>query len=214
MIAIPTGHWPGFVACVATPSSPTEITQLVANAWPAVVGIECTHGELLAVASQIMLETGTRQGVEHQAAGFWQGNAGNLRGAYMIAGIACWTSFRAGEGFGVSQVILEPGPMNRFRSYIGANESINDPGIVALAKQRGVRDMVSLLARRYSRALESAQREDFSGYVHELHDKGYFTASESSYSAAEDKLRHTIEHLPQLIAFLRAPLAPEEDRLT
>lgn len=203
MTELRTGTWPGFVARVATPATPADTCQIIVDAWPAVIGTEVTFGELVAVLAQIMVETGEREGpdAEHQAHGYWNGNAGNLRGTF--AGF--WTSFRAGEGHGPNEVTLEPGPNNRFRSYIGPHDG-HDAASLRLARELGVRDMIGLLARKYPLALERAAVRDFAGYVHALHAGGYFTAAEGAYANAEERLRHTIEHLPQVAAFLEEPV--------
>lgn len=204
MTAPQTGTWPDFVARVATPAIPAETAQQLSDAWPAVVGTEASHGELLACLSQIMLETAERQGPDeaHQALGYFNGNCGNLRGTYN----GWWTSFRAGEGYGPNQVILEPGPTNRFRSYIGPGEDATDPDVLQRARALGVRDYLDLLARKYPAALAAAAREDYVGFVHALHAGGYFTANESAYGAAEERLRHTVENLPLVAAFLEPAL--------
>lgn len=196
-MTIPTGTWPGFVARVATPATPAEIAEQLADAWPAVAGCEITHGELLACLAQILLETGTR--MDHPGAGYWNGNCGNVRGDYA----GWWTSFVAGEGHGASAVTLEPGPGNRFRSYLGANDNAADPDVCARARSLGVRDYVGLLLRKYPAALERARAEDFAGFVHALHASGYFTAAEGAYARAEDLLRHSVENLPIVAAYLR-----------
>ena len=207
-VACRTGTWPGYVAPVPTPATPADTCGLIVDAWPAVIGTEVSHGELLAVLAQILLETGTREDPNHdgvtteeeQAPGYWNGNAGNLRGTYA----GQWTSFRAGEGYGKNEVILEPGPANRFRSYLGPEDDATDPDVLREARARGVRDMISLLSRKYPKALDRAREHDFAGYVHELRTGGYFTASETSYAKTEDRLRHTVENLPQVAAFLGA----------
>lgn len=203
-----TGHWPGFVARVATPATPTGIADLIVSGWPVVIGGEVPGGCLLAILSQILLETGTRQvdrdrdgdvDEADQHPGFWNGNAGNIRGAYYGA----WTSFRAGEGYGANETILEPGPTNRFRSYVLPGEDPTSPRTLRRAKQHGVRDLIDLLRRKYSRALEVAARRDYRGYVLALRDGGYFTANPETYYATEAKLARTVEMLPQVAAYLR-----------
>lgn len=208
---IATGTWPGFVARVATPATPSEIAEDVAEGYEVEIGGEAPGGIVLAVTAQGLLETATREDPNHdgittreeQAPGFWNGNLGNIRGTYLIDGVACWTSFRAGEGHGAGAVTLEPGPANRFRSYIGPHADPTDPKVLRRARQRGARDMLALLQRRYPLALLAAERRDFRGYVHELHAKGYFTADETMYGNAEDRLRLTLEHLPQVAAYLK-----------
>lgn len=203
---IATGTWPGFVARVATPSTPAEIAAQLADAWPVVVGVEVSGGELLACLAQILLETGTREGLDaqHQAPGYWNGNAGNLRGEYAWQ----WTSFAAGEGHGKDAVTLAPGPANRFRSYVGPEDDAGDPDVLARARMLGVRDYVSLLVHRYPAALAAARARDFAGYVHALHVGGYFTAAEGAYASAEDRLRRTVESLPQVAAYLADVITP------
>lgn len=203
---IPTGTWPGFVARVATPCTPDEIAQMIGDAWPAAVGGGAPGGCVLACLAQILLETGTRVDPNHdgtttreeQAPGYWNGNCGNVRGTYQ----GQWTSFRAGEGHGAGAVTLEPGPNNRFRSYVGPEDDATDPAVLREACARGVRDYLSLLDRKYPRALAAAERRDYRGFVHELHVGGYFTADETAYGNAEDRLRHTVENLPTVIAFM------------
>lgn len=201
-MTLKTGTWPGFVARVATPATPEEIARQLADAWPAVVGTEALGGELIACLAQILLETGTRQGPDeaHQAPGYWNGNCGNVRGEYA----GQWTSFTAGEGHGASAVTLPPGPMNRFRSYVGPEDDVTDPEVLRAARNRGVRDYIGLLARKYPRALERAAVRDYAGFVHALHEGGYFTAAEGSYAAAEARLRSTVETLPLVVAYLSA----------
>lgn len=218
-----TGHWPGFVARVATPATPTELADHLASGWPAIIGGEIPGGCLVACLSQIMLETGTRQidrdkdgdiDKDDQAPGFWNGNAGNVRGSYELYGVRCWTSFRAGEGFGANEVILEPGPLNKFRSYIGPREDPTDPAVLRLAIERGVRDFLSLLFRKYAPALDAAERKDYHAYVIALHRGGYFTANPSVYSKTEAKLQATIDELPQVAAFLADMIGDgERDRI-
>jgi hypothetical protein len=205
-LTLATGTWPGFVARVATPCTPSDLAQMIGDAWPAVVGGGASGGQVLACLAQILLETGTRMDpnrdgettAEEQAPGFWNGNAGNVRGTYLGA----WTSFRAGEGHGAGAVTLEPGPNNRFRSYLSATDDPTDPEVRRAAVELGVRDYLSLLARKYPRALMVAEQRDYRGFVHELHAGGYFTASETAYANAEDRLRHTVENLPQVVAFM------------
>lgn len=221
---IPTGRWPGFVARTATHAPPAVFADELADGWQTVVGGEIPGGVLAATLAQIMLETGTRQldrdrdgdvDADDQVDGCWNGNAGNIRGTYVIDGVACWTSFRAGEGYGANEVILQPGPANRFRSYISQAEELrmrllgpDDAEAVVfrrLAIRRGVRDFLSLLSRKYPRALAEATRCNYTRYVHELRLGGYFTANETVYAKTEEALRRTIEQLPQLAAFLKRP---------
>lgn len=210
MTAPKTGTWPGFVARVATPATPEDTCGLIVDAWPAVVGVEVTYGELVAVLAQVMVETATREDPNHdgvttadeQAAGYWNGNAGNIRGTFN----GWWTSFRAGEGYGPNEVILEPGPNNRFRSYLRPDDDVTDPKVLGRARELGLRDMIGLLVRRYSLALEHAANRDFAGYVRALRIGGWFTAAETAYLNAEDRLRHTIEYLPQAAAFVEEPV--------
>jgi len=202
-----TGQWPGFVARVATPALPSETISDVAEGYEVTIGGEAPGGVVLAVSTQILLETGTREDPNHdgvttreeQAPGYWNGNGGNIRGTY---GAGWWTSFTAGEGHGASAVTLQPGPNNRFRSYVGPNEDPTNPEVQRRARRLGIDDMLSLLARKYSKALERAAARDYHGYVQALHDGGYFTADTGAYDRAEERLRHTIENLPQLAAFL------------
>lgn len=195
---IATGTWPGFVACVETPATPEEIAQQIADAWPAVVGGECPGGCLLACLAQIMLETGTREIAAQSVHGYHNGNCGNVRGTYNGA----WTSFTAGEGYGADAVTLEPGPANRFLSYLAATDDPTDPETLRAARDLGVRDYLSLLARKYPAALAAAERRDYVAFVYWLHAGGYFTASETGYGAAEERLRKTVENLPLVAAFL------------
>lgn len=200
-MALKTGTWPGFIARTFTPAIPSDTLQLLADAWPAVVGTEASRGELLACLAQIMLETGERQSFDqdHQAFGYWNGNCGNLRGEYASQ----WTSFNAGEGYGKNQILLPPGPNNRFRSYLGVEDDVEDPDVLRHARMLGIRDYLSLLNRKYPKALEKAALADYTGFVHELHVGGYFTANESAYASAEEKLRYSIATLPLLAAFLK-----------
>lgn len=203
-----TGTWPGFVARIATPATPEQIAEQIAEGYEAVIGGECSSGELEAILAQGLLETGTRIDPNHdgvttadeQAPGYWNGNLGNVRGSYGSPG--WWTSFRAGEGHGAGAVILEPGPANRFRSYLGPDET-PDAATLERVRRRGVDDMLALLSRRYSAALVAASRGDFRGYVEALHAKGYFTADVTAYGNAEDRLRRTIESLPTVAAYVR-----------
>lgn len=189
--------WPGFVPCVATPQTPDVIAQMVADAWPAVIGGEAPGGCLLACLAQILLETGVRENGP-PSRGYHNGNPGNVRGTYNGA----WTSFTAGEGHGPTAVTLEPGPANRFRSYLSATDDASDPDVLRAACDLGIRDYLSLLARKYPRALDAAERRDYQGFVHALHEGGYFTADETAYGNAEDRLRHSVENLPQVVAFM------------
>lgn len=209
-MSLATGTWPGFVARVATPATPAEIAACVAEGHEAVIGGEAPGGVVLAVTGQILVETGTREDPNHdgvtteleQAPGYWNGNAGNIRGTYGAPG--WWTSFRAGEGYGPNQVILQPGPANRFASYVGPNEDITDPAVLARVRRRGIDAMFGLLSRpRYAAALDAAARGDFRGYVHLLHAGGYFTANETAYGNAEERLEHTVITLPQMAAYLK-----------
>ena len=210
-MSIPTGHWPGFVARVATPATPEQLAADIAEGWQVVVGGEIPGGCLLACLAQIMLETGTRQvdrdkdgdiDEADQAAGFWNGNAGNVRGTYEHEGQRIWTSFRAGEGFGANEVMLEPGPANRFRSYVGPKEDATDPDVRRTAIRRGVRDFLSLLARKYRPALDAAEKRDYHGYVVALARGGYFTANPEVYARTEAKLMATVEQLEIVRAHL------------
>jgi hypothetical protein len=94
--------------------------------------------------------------------------------------------------------------MNRFRSYVGPEDDVTDPEVLRAARNRGVRDYIGLLARKYPRALERAAVRDYAGFVHALHEGGYFTAAEGSYAAAEARLRSTVETLPLVVAYLSA----------
>jgi len=192
-----TCTWPGFVARVATPATPVQIVATLADAWPAVIGTEPTRGELSACAAQVMLETGARMG--RPPTGYWNGNAGNVRGEYGEG--RWWTSFAAGEGYGAHAVTLAVGPANRFRSYVGPFEDPADPEVQAVARARGVRDYLSLLVRRYPAALACAALDDMRGYVAALHAGGYFTAHPGTYARTEEALRATILELPQVRAF-------------
>lgn len=212
MTAPATGMWPGFVARTATHAPPALFADELVEGWLVVVGGPIPGGVLLAALAQILLESGTRQidrdhdgdvDADDQVDGCWNGNCGNIRGTYTIDDTACWTSFRAGEGYGANQIFLEPGPGNKFRSYIGQRENPHDPVVQRRAIRRGVRDFLSLLTRKYARAIERAAIHDYAGYVHELHSGGYFTASETAYYKTEDALRRTVEQLPQVAAFLK-----------
>lgn len=205
-----TGAWEGFVARVATPATPEQIAATLADGYEAAIGGECPPGVLAATTAQVCLETGARvdpnhDGVttaEEQAAGYWNGNCGNVRGTYG----GWWTSFRAGEGYGAKAVILEPGPMNRFRSYVGPDDDTKDPAVLTRARALGAQDFLALLARRYDKALTRAVVGDFHGYVLALHEFGYFTANAESYYHAEQAIARSLENLPTLAAYVRGAL--------
>jgi hypothetical protein len=184
--------WPGYVPHVRTRHTPAEFAQSVADGYPAVVGGECSHGELLASVSQMCLETaGGNECFNH--------NIGNVRGDFL----GQWTSYRASEIINGKEFFLEIGPDNKFAAY---------PSLDA-----AVRRYLGLLLRKYPKALDAAKTEDYTGFVHALRLGGYFTAGEQTYQQAEARWNHQLENLPLVVAYLKpavvAAMAQEPERL-
>lgn len=71
---------------------------------------------------------------------------------------------RTREGYGASEVTIR----DRFRAYQNADE--------------GALDYVSLLGRKYPKALEAAGQGDAARFVEELHAGGYFTGDKGAYT--------------------------------
>ena len=149
----------GFNHPVKTQLSPADALDALADAHNSMVGGEPTNVLLAVLATHTALETAFWQSM-------WNYNFGNIRGTY----VGQWTSFKAGEIIDGKEVILDPGPMNKFRAYPD--------------KVEGAKDYISLLNRLYPFAWQSACEGNIRRFTLDLHEGGYFTANPTVYLKA------------------------------
>jgi len=151
---------------------PLDAVSTLRDAFLTVIGVLPAPETLAILAAQSALETAKWKSM-------WNDNFGNIRGQYH----GQWTSFRAGENLpDGSEVILQPGPANRFRAYPSA----------AL----GAENYLEFLAiaghppnpNRYAAAWRGALDGDVIAFVRGLKAGGYFTANEARYLKAEQSL--------------------------
>lgn len=177
--------WPGFVPVVESYLTPPNALAALANAHESVVGGEIPAELLFATGAQSALETNRWGADPKKPHGFKNLNFGNVRGNYL----GTWTSFAAGEVFNGKETTLPPGPENKFRAYLTADD--------------GARDYLALLARKWPKAIEAGNHGDLKGFVQALHEGGYFTANPDLYLRAETTCESYLEKLPSLAVWVK-----------
>lgn len=179
---------PKMTSALRTVLEPAEAMRVLRDAFLTTIGVIPAPSTLAILGAQSALETAKWKSM-------WCWNFGNIRGQYH----GQWTSFRAGENLpDGSEVILQPGPANRFRAYTTA----------AL----GAENYIEFLAiaghppnpNRYQAAWDAALDGDVVQFVRGLKAGGYFTAGEARYLSAEQGLfaftERLAEHLEEVSA--------------
>jgi len=146
----------------------TERTQIggraaadaLRTAWKTVTGEDASDDTLAVLTAHWAHETGNGKSMMNF-------NFAGLKGKGPSGlSVACSTR----EGYGENAVRI----VDNFRAYRTAEE--------------GATDYVSLLERRYPKAVEAARGGDASGFVSALKDRGYFTDNLDTYQARVSQL--------------------------
>jgi hypothetical protein len=146
----------------------TERTQIggraaadaLRSAWQTVTGEAPSDDTLAVLTAHWAHETGNGKSMMNF-------NFAGLKGKGPSGlSVACSTR----EGYGENAVRI----VDNFRAYRSAEE--------------GATDYVSLLERRYPKAVEAARAGDASGFVSALKDRGYFTDNLDTYQARVSQL--------------------------
>lgn len=145
---------PRLVAAVRTRLDASQASTALRAAYRNVVGEEPSEETVKILTAQWAHETGN-------GASMFNYNFGGIKGAGP-GGLS--VSQRTREGWGDTERSI----VDNFRAYRSAEE--------------GATDYVSLLARRFPDALESARGADPEGFVRGLKARGYFTGNEAAYT--------------------------------
>lgn len=159
---------------IRTPMTPGDALDAIADAYEAVAGGEIPARMLLVLAAQSALETA-------QWKSCWSWNFGNLRGSGDAGSVAIPGATEVINGVEVQR---EEG----FAAYSG--------------RIAGASAYLSLLERKYPKAIGAAMLGDLDGFVHSLKQGGYFTANEDLYDKAERSEAAWLEGLPAMRAWL------------
>lgn len=130
------------------------------SAWQTVTGEEASDDTLAVLTAHWAHETGNGKSMMNF-------NFAGLKGKGPSGlSVACSTR----EGYGENAVRI----VDSFRAYRSAEE--------------GATDYVSLLGRRYPKAVEAARNGDSAGFVAALKERGYFTDNVDTYQARVSQL--------------------------
>lgn len=191
-----------------TPVTPEQVLLSFATAWQLVVGQPPSREVLHILHAQSALETGHWRSIFNY----------NLGGAKKH-GTCDWTFFTTTERFthavadrhlasskpGAEVTLVKVEPQHKTLRFAG-KQSMNCFASWA-DLDTAARDHVSLLTRRFPKAIERAKAGDVDGYVRELKRAKYFTASEEEYMKAVRSIarRYTRElaqvQLPAVVVF-------------
>ena len=154
--------------------TPSNALDAIADAYEGVAGGEIPSKMLLVLAAQSALETA-------QWHSCWNWNFGNLRGSGDAGSVAI-------PGATEVENRVEVQRPDGFAAYSG--------------RIAGARAYLSLLERKYQKAIGAAMLGDLDGFVHSLKAGGYFTANEDLYHRAERSEAAWLEGLPAMRAWL------------
>lgn len=141
------------VAATRTRLSAAEAGAALESAWSAQFGAPPRAEAVAILTAQWSHETGG-------GSSMFNYNFGGIKGT---GPSGLHVTQRTREGYGAHEVTIR----DRFRAYQTAHE--------------GAVDYVSLLERKYPKALEAAQEGDPARFVEELHAGGYFTGEKGAY---------------------------------
>jgi hypothetical protein len=144
---------PTLVPAQRTPLSGSEAAHAIETAWTDVMGAPPSRSTIAVLTAQWAHETGRGQSMLNY-------NFGGIKGTGP-SGLSA--AYKTKEGWGANEVHVT----DTFRAYRTPEE--------------GARDYVSLLAKRFPKAVEAAQSGDPEGFVKALKDRGYFTGNEAAY---------------------------------
>ena len=176
-------------ASKATPVSPEQVFLALASAWQMLAGATPDRKVLHILHAQSALETG-----------HWKSISNYNLGGSKKHGECDWTYFTTTERFShavadkyvasskpgseVTVIKVDPTyktlkfsgkqPMNCFASWEDLDSA--------------AKDHLSMLFRKFPKAIEQAKKGDAKAYVRELKKAGYFTASEEEYSKIVDSI--------------------------
>lgn len=143
-----------------TPLSGGQAADALGRAWQSVTGERPSKRAIAVVTAQWAHETGRGRAMHNF-------NFGGIKGAGP-AGLTAQLETREGWGENAQRITAS------FRAYSTATE--------------GAEDFISLLARRYPKALEAAKAGDANGFVKSLHAGGYFTDNPAAYGRSVSAL--------------------------
>ncbi len=143
-----------------TPISGSQAADALGRAWQSVTGERPSKRAVAVVTAQWAHETGRGRAMHNF-------NFGGIKGAGP-AGLTAQLETREGWGANAQRITAN------FRAYSTATE--------------GAEDFISLLARRYPKALEAAKAGDADGFVKHLHAGGYFTDNPAAYGRSVSSL--------------------------
>jgi hypothetical protein len=136
-----------------TQLSGSEAAQAIESAWTSVMGEPPGQSTVAVLTAQWAHETDRGRAMLNY-------NFGGIKGTGP-SGLSA--SYGTKEGSGASQVHIT----DTFRAYRTPEE--------------GAKDYVSLLARRFPKAVDAAKAGDPAGFVRALKERGYFTGDETAY---------------------------------
>lgn len=142
------------VAATRTRLSVAEAGAALESAWSARFGAPPPAEAVAILTAQWSHETGG-------GSSMFNYNFGGIKGT---GPSGLHVTQRTREGYGAHEVTIR----DRFRAYQTAHE--------------GAVDYVSLLERKYPKALGAAEQGDPARFVEELHSGGYFTGDKSAYT--------------------------------
>jgi hypothetical protein len=151
--ALPGSPETTLVPATRTRLSTPEAKSALRGAWEHEFGHPPSEKTLAILVGQWAHETGSGRAMLNY-------NFGGIKGTGPSGQSAL---YQTREGWGSTEVRVQ----DRFRAYGSAAEGAND--------------YVSLLARRYPDAVQSAERGDPVGFVQALKARGYFTGNEAAY---------------------------------
>ncbi|MCH2110500.1 MAG: glucosaminidase domain-containing protein [Polyangiaceae bacterium] len=126
------------------------------QAWTKELGSPPTPEAVAILTAQWSHETG-------QGTSMYNNNFGGIKG---VGPEGLTAAARTKEGYGAHEVKI----VDHFRAYS--------------TPESGAQDYVSLLRRKYPKALSAAQSGQAPEFVHALHQGGYFTGSPQAYTAS------------------------------
>jgi hypothetical protein len=155
-----TAESSGLVRTERTPIGGAAAANALRQAWQSVTGEEPSTETLSVLTAHWAHETGNGKSMMNF-------NFAGLKGKGPSGlSVACSTR----EGYGENAVRI----VDSFRAYKTPEE--------------GATDYVSLLSRRYPKAVEAARSGDAGGFVSALKDRGYFTDNVDTYKARVSQL--------------------------
>jgi hypothetical protein len=168
-----------------TPCTPLELYAALAEAWPEVIGDECTRGALVLLVAHWGLETG----FGHYMHWYNLGNAKHVRGDGHD-----YTGFRHNEILHGATVWLDADP--------AAPGFPSDPFVAFDTLEQGAEFYLALVDRHFTKAWPDVEAGDVAHFCHDLKLQGYYTADEAVYTAGVLRCYHQVD------AMIPQPAAP------